>query len=65
MSFINVMISSHNLNSIILNLMYSLPSVWGTWLVQSVEHVTLDLGFVSSGPVLGIELTLKKKKMLS
>ena len=27
-----------------------------------VEHVTLDLGVVSSNPTLGVEITLKKKK---
>ena len=30
---------------------------WGTWLALSVEHVTLDLGVLSSSPMLGIELT--------
>jgi len=29
----------------------------GTWLVQSVEHVTLDLAVLSSSPVLGAEIT--------
>ena len=33
----------------------------GTWLAQSVEHVTLDL---CSSPALGKELTKKKKKEL-
>ena len=27
----------------------------GTWLTQSVEHATLDLGVVSSIPTLGME----------
>ena len=31
-------------------------SWWGTWLAQSVEHVTLDLGVVSSNPMLGTEI---------
>ena len=37
----------------------------GTSRVQSVEHVTLDLGVVSSSPMLGVETTFKKsfKKM--
>jgi len=35
----------------------------GTWLAQSVKHVTLDLGVVSLSPTLGVEFTLKKKKM--
>ena len=29
----------------------------GTWLAQSVEHATLDLGVVSLGCMLGVELT--------
>ena len=29
----------------------------GTWLTQSVEHVTLDLGVVSSSSMLGVEIT--------
>lgn len=35
-----------------------------SWLSQSVEHVTLELGVVNSSPTLGIELTFKKKKSL-
>jgi len=30
---------------------------WGAWLAQWVEHVTLDLGVVSSSPTLGVEIT--------
>ena len=38
---------------------------WGAWLAQLLEHVTLDLGVMSSSPTLGLlELTLKKKKKL-
>ena len=33
---------------------------WGTWLTQSVEHVTLYFGIVSSSLTLGVEITLKK-----
>ena len=29
----------------------------GAWLAQSEEHMTLDLGVVSSSPTLGIEIT--------
>ena len=29
----------------------------GTWLAQSVEHLTLDLGVMSLSPMLGAELT--------
>ena len=29
----------------------------GTWLAQSVEHVTLGLGVVSLSPILGVEIT--------
>ena len=32
-------------------------SRWGAWLAQLVEHVTLDLGVVSSSPMLGGEMT--------
>lgn len=35
---------------------------WGAWLSQSVERVTLDLWIVSSSPIVGVEITLKKKK---
>ena len=31
--------------------------MWGTWLAQLVEHMTLDLGVVSLSPMLGVELT--------
>ena len=33
---------------------------WGAWLAQSEEHVTLDLRIMSSSPMLGIEVILKK-----
>ena len=29
----------------------------GTWLVQSVEHVTFDLRVVNSSPMVGVEIT--------
>ena len=32
----------------------------GKWLAQSVEHATLDLGVVSSSPMVGVEPTFKK-----
>ena len=28
----------------------------GTWLAQSVEHATLDLGVVNLSPMLGVEI---------
>lgn len=31
-------------------------SVWDTWLAQSVERVTLNLGVVSLSPTLGVEV---------
>ena len=31
--------------------------LWGTWLAQSVEHATLDLGILSLSPMLGVEIT--------
>jgi len=30
---------------------------WGIWLAQSVEHMTLDLGVMSSRPIRGAEIT--------
>lgn len=33
-----------------------------TWLVQSVEHASLDLRVINSSPTLGIECKKKKKK---
>ena len=32
------------------------PAFEGTWLVQLGEYVTLDLGVVSSSPMLGVEM---------
>ena len=29
----------------------------GSWLVQSVEHVTLDLRLINSSPTMGVEIT--------
>ena len=29
---------------------------WGTWLTQLEEHATLDLGVVSSSPMMGAEI---------
>ena len=31
--------------------------IWGAWLAQSVECVTLDLGVVGLSPTLGVKLT--------
>ena len=41
-------------------------SLRGSWLAQSEEHATLDLGVVSSSPTLGIDVTKKMnlKKIL-
>ena len=33
----------------------------GAWLAQLREHVTLDFGVMSSYPMLGVEIYLKKK----
>lgn len=38
-----------------------MPVMQGTWLALSVEQATLDLGFVSSSPMLSIEF---ERKML-
>ena len=35
----------------------------GTWLVQSVEHMTLDLSIVSSSPMLAVQITFLKSKI--
>ena len=32
-------------------------SLWGAWMAQLVEHVTLDLRVMSSSPTLGMEPT--------
>ena len=32
------------------------PLLWGAWLAQSKEHVTLDLGVLSLSPMLGAEI---------
>ena len=32
-------------------------NTWGAWLAQLVEHVALDLGVVSSSPMLSVEIT--------
>ena len=37
-------------------------SFWGGWLSWLIVHVTLDLGVMISSPMLGVEVTLKKKK---
>lgn len=34
-------------------------------LAQSVEHETLDLGIMSSSPMLSVKITLKKKRQLT
>ena len=36
----------------------------GTWLAQSVNHMTLDLRVVGLSPTLGVDVTLKKKSFL-
>ena len=35
---------------------YNFLGEGGAWLAESEEHVTLDLGVVSSSPMLGIEV---------
>ena len=37
------------------------PWSGGAWLAQLEEHATLDLGVVSSSPMLSVKITLKKK----
>ena len=31
--------------------------LWGTWLAQLEEHMTLDFKVVSSSPILGVEIS--------
>ena len=38
--------------------------MWGPWLTQSVEHVTPDIAVMSSSPMLGIEIILKKCQVI-
>ena len=38
-----------------------IPPSKGTWLVQLVEHVALDLRVISSSPTLGMEITYVNK----
>lgn len=37
--------------------------MWDTWLAQAVEQSTLDLGGMIRSPILGVEITLKKKNL--
>ena len=43
-----------------MNPLSKMRSLGVAWLAQSVEHVTLDLKVVSTSPLLGVEITLKK-----
>ena len=43
------------------NLVDFKPQASGTRLAQSMEHVTLDLGVLSSSPTLGVDITQKIK----
>lgn len=37
---------------------------WGTWLVQSLGHITLDPKVVNLSPMLDMELTFLKKERI-
>ena len=37
----------------------------GTWLAQSVKHATPNLKIMSSSPMLGVEITKKRKERQS
>lgn len=41
----------------------SYKEVGGAWLAQSVQHATLDLRIVSSGPMLDVEFTGEKMSL--
>ena len=43
------------------SLSLQIKNAWDARLAQLVEHVTLDLGVVSSSPMLGVEITQKIK----
>lgn len=38
-------------------ILFMLQKSQGTWLAQSIEHTTLDLGVINLSPMLGVELT--------
>lgn len=42
----------------------TLYGCWSTWLARSEEYVTLDLRVVSLSPMLDIEITKNKNKIL-
>lgn len=44
-------------NSAISEIFLKMHISWAAWLDDSVEHVTLDLGLLSSSPTLDVELT--------
>ena len=45
------------LGKILEALSFKLPMEWGTWLAQSEEQASLDLGVMSSSLTLGVEIT--------
>ena len=38
-------------------------NLWGATMAQLVQYLTLDLRVVSSSPTLGVDSTLKKKRL--
>ena len=43
-------------NSSFGNVSFKIKTHQGAWLAQVVEHGTLDLGVISSGPTLGVQI---------
>ena len=47
----------NNSTSLAIREMQIKTSMRGTWLAQSEEHVTFDMGVLSPSPTLGVEIT--------
>ena len=45
-------------------ILFKVPKNESTWLAPSIEHVTLDLGVISSSPMLGCRDYIKKLKKI-
>ena len=41
-------------------MIFTIMRMRGTWLAQLEEHAILDLGFMSSSPTVGVEITKNK-----
>ena len=43
-------------NCFLSNVSFKITKERGLWLAQLIQHVTLDLGVISSSPMLGVEV---------